>query len=48
MDYIEDIIENLATRIVSNNESEIVEFCVNNGIGYGDSEEFVEQFDVGY
>ena len=46
MDYIEDIIENLATRIVSNNESEIVEFCVNNGIGYGDSEEFVEQFDV--
>lgn len=46
MDYIEDIIENLATQIVSNNESEIVEFCVNNGIGYGDSEEFVEQFDV--
>lgn len=44
MDYIEDIIENLATRIVDRNKSEIVEFCVNNGIG--DSEEFAEQFDV--
>ena len=46
MDYIDNIIEHLASRIVSRNESEIVDFCVNNGIGYGDSDEFVEQFDV--
>ena len=46
MDYINKVIEGVATRIVSRNDSEIVEFCVNNGIGYGDIDEFVEQFDV--
>ena len=46
MDYIEDITENLATRIVSRNKPDIIGFCVKNGIGYDDEEEFVEQFDV--
>ena len=46
MDYIEKIIEGVASRIVYKNDSEIVEFCVNNGIGYGDIDEFVEQFDM--
>ena len=46
MDYIDDIVENLATRIVSRNKPDIIGFCVENGISYGDEEEFVEQFDV--
>lgn len=46
MDYIEKIIGYLASQIVIRNEHEIVKFCVNNGIGYGDIDEFVEQFDV--
>lgn len=46
MDYIEKIIGYLASQIVFRNEHEIVKFCVNNGIGYGDIDEFVEQFDV--
>ena len=44
MDYIDNIIENLAIRIIDRNESEIVNFCIENGIN--DSDEFVEQFDV--
>ena len=44
MDYINNINEYLANRIVDRNKSEIVEFCVNNGID--DSDEFIEQFDV--
>lgn len=46
MDYIDNIVEHLATRIVSRNKPDIIGFCVENGISYGDEEEFVEQFDV--
>ena len=46
MDYIDDIVENLANRIVSRNKPEIVAFCAENGISSDDEEEFAEQFDV--
>ena len=46
MDYINNINEHLANRIVSRNKPEIVAFCVKNEIGYGDFDEFAEQFDV--
>ena len=44
MDYIDNINEHLATRILDRKQSEIVKFCVDNGID--DSEEFAEQFDL--
>ena len=46
MDYIDNINEHLANRIVSRNKPEIVAFCVKNEIGYDDFDEFAEQFDV--
>lgn len=46
MDYIDNINEHLANRIVSRNKPEIVAFCVKNEIGYDDGDEFAEQFDV--
>ena len=46
MDYIDNINEHLANRIVSRVKPDIVAFCVKNEIGYGDSDEFIEQFDV--
>lgn len=46
MDYIDNINEHLANRIVSRNKPEIVAFCEKNEIGYDDEEEFMEQFDV--